>query len=616
MVFVDQYDLSTVLNRDQFVQTVEFRECAVEGRSLVTKRALSPGDIVLVETPRLRYLLEPNCRSSLSRHYSKSLWQQLNTIVRRLEGLDSTSNDDKESVFCPGVPAAMLAYLDIIQAPTNTRYRHQQQLVDQEHLESFFYYPTLSEDDDEHPTVKLVSEAAREATETLAEFRDLDADKLSTFILVIYANAHTVSFAHERGGELQTHTRKKERRRRYAHKSGGENHTGYSYFAFLDENKRQQQQQRSMICLMSWGSKFAHSCAPNLFLQYEPSQNVMVFRAVRSLQPGDVLSFSYLPEDDVSLGGLVCGTTVMRQFKLWQFKFFRCACSRCTDKDWSRGATCTKCESQEFFRKSDDVWVCQDCDFSAKGDESVGFIGERESHVQQMTVAFMQRIRSSVDEDTLGMIESYLLGLLQPSEEAAAAAAVPQNHWTFGSIHAVLATYHLQLFPQFFGKGLAERFGMTVKGLQEAALYIRFLNNHIWAYPSRWSMRPGNPMAAFFASWRIMTAVIDTVMKATEKTIYSSAKQVNCSDDGLLSTSDEDDEEEEPQPLGVELVPMPEGWKEHIDALISIVHDSWLPLIEKVFAQRESAAVNRMKERLSVFVERVQKVSNIENRDL
>ncbi|KAG2223182.1 hypothetical protein INT45_011528 [Circinella minor] len=576
---VGQYDLSTVVNKDTFSETVEFRQCEIEGRSLVTKQPLNPGDIILVEHPQLRYLIEPECRSSLSPHYSKRLWQQLK---------ESIQNDED---FSPGVPAAMLGYLSL-KEEERPKY-------------DFFYYPELTE---EHPTVQLIKEASNTVVSTVPEFKDIDAMDMAKFILKIYGNAHTVSFAHER--TTQTHKKRKERRQRYIPKFG----EPYDNSAFAEER---QVQQRSMICLMTWGSKFAHSCAPNMFLQYEPSENVMVFRAVRALEQGTVLSFSYLPEDDMSLGGLVCGTTVLRQAKLRKFKFFECACTRCSDYDWSRG-----CEGEIYYHKGQWETRC------GVQQDIPSFIGKREDHVQKITLAFagLAHGLKPVDEDSLRMIEPYMEDLLHPEEEEEddddedKEVPVPEHHWTYGSIHAVLSTYHLKLFSQFFGKGLAERFGMTQKGLNEAVIYMRFLNNRIWSCPSG---SPGNPMAAFFAGWRILTIVMESVFQGTQKTVAirstktetipgnnSNNKKKKCNDDDSDSSDDDSSSEEEEELVTTtELIPMPEIWKQPVGQIIDIVQSEWIPLVTQVFHARRSPVVDDMLQRINQFIDRVEQVS-------
>lgn len=445
---VDEHDLSTVLNRDTFTQLVEFRQCPLEGRSLVNKQPLAPGDIVLVERPQLQYLLNPTCRSSISPHYSKKLWQSLQDVL-----------DPYDDEFIPGIPAAMLAYLNL---------KHPDDDYD------FFYYPDFA-----HPTVDLVRQVCDQVTATLPEFAKVDADSMSRFILKIYGNAHTVSFHHDRG--KTTHTRRRRRREYYRSKWG-------ESYSFPDDISRQ----RSMICLMSWGSKFAHSCAPNLFLQYEPKDNCMVFRAVRHLEPGTVLSFSYLPEDDMSLGGLVCGTTAMRRAKLDKFKFFHCQCTRCVK------------EEQENDVVSKQI---------------------------QATVLKLAAVAHGLQEDpeAVSMIEPYLTEELGENN-------VPKDHWIYGMAQSALAAYHLRIFPTMFGKGLAERLGLVDKGLEEAEAYIQYLHQHIW---------PDNPMAAFFAGWRVLELVLP---------------------------------------------------RDH--ALVTLVKEHWIPLVHQVFEKRRSPVIDDMIKRI------------------
>ncbi|CAO3609185.1 unnamed protein product [Cunninghamella blakesleeana] len=52
---ISQYDLDTVVNKDQFASLVELKNCEKVGQSLVAKKDLQPGDIILVETPLLQY---------------------------------------------------------------------------------------------------------------------------------------------------------------------------------------------------------------------------------------------------------------------------------------------------------------------------------------------------------------------------------------------------------------------------------------------------------------------------------------------------------------------------------------------------------------------------------
>ncbi|CAO3587369.1 unnamed protein product [Absidia cylindrospora] len=145
------YDFGTVINRNEFIDTVEIKECETVGRSLVARRSISRGDVVLVESPLLQYFLEPTCRSSLSPFYTKQLWKTMKEIVQSedpsIEPQTTTTTDDKSqssyysdddeesnysdnesdtsdnehstpsSSFNPGVPAAMLAFLQLYPPP-------------------------------------------------------------------------------------------------------------------------------------------------------------------------------------------------------------------------------------------------------------------------------------------------------------------------------------------------------------------------------------------------------------------------------------------------------------------------------------------------------------------
>ncbi|KAG0168212.1 hypothetical protein DFQ28_005192 [Apophysomyces sp. BC1034] len=585
---MDQYDLSTIVNKSDFQQIVEFKQCPDVGRSLVAQRQLVPGEIILIEKPLLQYPLQPDCRSSVSPHFSKTLWKELNDLVRQEENGGPSNNEEKEkeeeeeeveeesdeedeeesdeedeeeedqpsasSSFCPGVPAAMLAYLAI--APeSQTQY-------------DFFYYP----EDMTHETVKLVHRVAQMAVEKLDAFRQVDPKQLSYFVLKIYGNAHTIAYESTR---TQTHKCRKERQR-LSNRSQQQ--------SFCPSAASSPRPAVSRIALLSWGSKFAHSCAPNMFLQYEPATNAMVYTVIRPVAAGELLTFSYLPEDDRSLGGLVCGTRVLRQQKLWQFKFFDCACSRCTDWDWGRGVACDACAGPMYSGESNS-WTCQQCAHQTT-DASVKFL-QRESRVQQVISAFAARIYGTepVGADMIRMIEPYLEDLLCPEDEddEIEQIPIPPHHWTYNVIHSLLATYHLKLFPQSFGKGLASRLGMTSKGLGEAAIYINFLNNTIWAH--------GNHAAAFFAGWRLLAIVVDVVLEGTQKKKFSSG-------------TDSSDDEGEDQ---FDLVPMPEDWMKPIQSIIHVV-EGWLPLITEVFKSRRSSAVDEALERIHLLKERVNNI--------
>ncbi|ORZ00379.1 hypothetical protein BCR43DRAFT_485122 [Syncephalastrum racemosum] len=486
----------TVLNQDTFEALAELRDCQVEGRSLVSKRAIKVGEVILVEKPVLQYDLLPTCRSSIAPHYTPALWQELTDLT-------------EEDTLVPGVPAAMLAYLrhkDVFRADD-------------------FYAPTSLN----HPTVHTIRAITAAAKEQLPAYKDVDLEDLRAFVLAIYANAHTVAYASSR---TQTHIHRKARRQR------------------ADE-PIDPRQPRQRICLQPWGSKFAHACAPNLFLQYETSQNAMVFRAARSIQANEVLAFSYLPEDAVSLGGLVCGSVTSRRAKLDQSKFFICACARCKKEE----------ETQT------------DNDHQYKG-----------------LLALATAVRdNAVNEEKLGMMEPYCTDVLEQGD-------VPPA-WARATAQSVLAAYHLDLFGQCFGKGLAARFGMTLSGLNEALAYLQFLDTHIW---------PANPMPAFFAAWPVLARVANAVEDGTQKTVYHTlprnkpaTKTIRQEDSGASdSDSDSDSDDEGPEVITTtERVPLPEDWKPPIQSML-VIQDRWIPHVRLVFHALPSPVVDAMLARI------------------
>lgn len=676
MTSVDQYNLTTVINKEEFQKTVVVKQCPTVGRSLVAKRPLVPGDVVLVEEPLIKYDLRPTCRSNKSPYFSKKLWKSLIDIVKQHEepveeqiqelkeekeeeekdeddsysgySNEQDSDDDEEeeeeeistdSNFCPGVPAAILAYLDV-HPPTNAYQNVRKRQSFQSDDFDFFYYPNTSEEPFwlDHKTIQLIHTVTHQVVNTQALFTHVDPVDLSSFVLKIYSNAHTVSLPRQRS--LPTHTHKKYRRELYKDKFE-ENDTYWGEDAEELANT-------PTIALLRWGSKFAHSCSPNLFLRFEPSRNAMVFTVVRPLAEGDVLSFSYLPEDDLTVGGLVCGTTVDRQAKLEKFKFFTCACERCSDWDWSRGVDCKECNQPTNYLKGDGVWTCFSCQKTTEEQPSGGFIGDKEKNVQRMIMGFASRVYGNrrMNQAMMRMLEPYLLNLLEPTKEGD--IAVPKHHWTYSVIHSLLATYHLTLFPQSFGKGLASQLGMTQQGLEEALVYVEFLNDTIRTHANMKSnAEQGNPMAAFFAGWRMLIIVIDLVMDATENK-YANVTYDSDSDDSSSSDSDSDcsdheeesdkeeaveeveqneeapvvvtneeeesvpvTKEEETTPTEPELIPLPQDWIKPVCNISNIVSKEWVPLINQVFQSHQSVVVQDMLDQIKSFAERVEKTSSL-----
>ncbi|KAI8979683.1 hypothetical protein BDF20DRAFT_818884 [Mycotypha africana] len=637
MTSVEHYGIHTVINKTNFKENVIIKECSDVGRSLVAKRPLSPGDVVLVEEPLIKYDLRPKCRSSRSPYYSKKIWNYIVSIIENEERkeeqyssdddssgeYDDTEDNDSQdedkdtteydSDFCPGVPAAIMAYLDI-HPPVKSFSRLRRRRTYNENDFDFFYYPNTDVEAGwfDHRTIKLIHNVTQKVVDTISLFAHVDPFDLRGFVLKIYSNAHTVALPRSR--ITATHTKRKFRREFYKAKFGD----NVTYWGNEDSTNAST---TPMIALLRWGSKFAHSCSPNMFLRFQPEQNAMVFTVIRPLKEGEVLTFSYLPEDDSTLGGLICGTTMDRRAKLQKFKFFDCMCERCLDWDWSRGLTCEKCqEPRKYYHGQTNDWVCFSCGSKTNREESQpttnSFIDNgREQNVQRMVMGFFARLNGSrpVSRSMLSMLEPYLLNLLSPPTEKKGEVPVPKHHWSYSVIHCLLATYHLKLFPQSFGKGLASQMGLLTKGLEEALVYLEFLDESIFSprdhHPEATS--PGNPIAAFFAGWRMLSTVIDFIMESTENKYANVTYEVE-------DLSDISDAEEFPKkinkaPQNVKpvLINMDEDWIKPVKTMSYIISNKWIPLIEKVFnSQQQLEVIDDMIRRMKCFTERVELTSN------
>ncbi|KAI7862916.1 hypothetical protein BDF14DRAFT_1735024 [Spinellus fusiger] len=587
--------LDTIINKKEFVENVELFECPYVGRSLLAKRDLVPGQVIMVEKPLIKYPLEPQCRSHASPFYTKALWKSLVDIVNEEEGCnfkasnngtgdsDSSNNDSSDSdsdsdssdssdsdsskqtptAFSPGIPAALLAYLSIELPPKSYR-PHTDINLD------FFYYPDSQQDEwADHTTLQLVTRIVERVQATHTLFQHIEAKALISFILKIYCNAHTV--AHPRFRTAPTHSHKKERRANYSHK------WSVTDYAWTQELPGPQ----SYICLLRWGSKYAHSCAPSMFLRFDLAQQAMVFTMMRPVKAGQLLTFSYLPEDDLSLGGLLCGSTLQRQAKLSIFKFFSCHCVRCIYPDWICGVDCTACSAGPVCQLPTGVWECQACHSTIVKDQS-RFLVEREAYVEKMIMSLAHRAYGvkPMGESVMRVLEPYLMDLLEKD-----GVVLPKYHWTYSTAHALLAIYHLKLFPGAFGKGLASRLGMFDKGLREASVYIGFLNDNVWNYPIEATEYYGSRMAALVAGWRIIEPLVDVVMDSTEEKQYAFTKEESSSD------SDSDTQVQAQAPF---LIPMPKEWEEPIRQIIDVVCLQWIPVANTLFQHNPPALVQEI----------------------
>ncbi|KAI8064324.1 uncharacterized protein B0P05DRAFT_554974 [Gilbertella persicaria] len=574
MTSIEQLGLETVVNKQEFQSSVVIKDCPIVGRSLVAKKPLVPGDIVLVEEPLIQYDLEPKCRSNKSPYYSKKLWKILKDMVYAEEGIDTQLNtqqpnksdesdesdeseDDMETTvhsdFYPGVPAAIIAYSLIHPPPSYNNARRRKEYSQNDF--DFFYFPNTDIEPAwlDHKTIKLIHTVTQKVVDTVPLYAHVDPFDLRSFVLKIYSNAHTVSLPRIR--TAPTHASRRSRREKYKTKFGDTTYWGED--AVEPPNT-------PTIALLRWGSKFAHSCSPNMFLRFEPQRNVMVFTVTKPLAEGDILSFSYLPEDDSTVGGLVYGATPDRQAKLDKFKFFKCACERCLDWDWARGADCPDCQGTAYCQGT---WTC----FACGSHNQPSFVGEREKQVENTVMGFVSRVYGGrMTQHTMRMLEPYLTDLLEQG--------VPKHHWLYAVIHSLLATYHLTLFPQSYGKGLASQLGLTVKGLEESLVYLEFLDT-IYAPKHPQATYTGNAMAAFFASWRTLSVVIDLVMTSTE-------------DKYAHSDSDE--------PV---LIPLAQDWIQPVTRMSNIVDKEWIPLVKQVF--RSHAVVQDMIKQIKAFSQRI-----------
>ncbi|CAB9509538.1 expressed unknown protein [Seminavis robusta] len=126
---------------------------------------------------------------------------------------------------------------------------------------------------------------------------------------------------------------------------------------------------RKKAALLAYGSKLAHSCAPNTIQFSKTSDGYMHFKVIRPIKSGDSLSISYIRE-------LFSSPTFARRDELWKSKSFVCRCPRCMGPDHCRVIRCpNKCKnhvhcfydnvgSSDVFSAPDnnvDRWVCGKC---------------------------------------------------------------------------------------------------------------------------------------------------------------------------------------------------------------------------------------------------------------
>ena len=126
-----------------------------------------------------------------------------------------------------------------------------------------------------------------------------------------------------------------------------------------------------LTALFVYGSKIAHSCAPNLTYSSQTDDGALEYKVIRPIGQGEVVTFSYI-------AGLYNTPTDKRREKLMQSKSFYCECSRCMGPDYCRYVQCTGCQQSyvpciyDEHRKP--TWTCMVC--GIRDD-----IGPKEKHV-------------------------------------------------------------------------------------------------------------------------------------------------------------------------------------------------------------------------------------------
>jgi hypothetical protein len=117
---------------------------------------------------------------------------------------------------------------------------------------------------------------------------------------------------------------------------------------------------RTKKAIFETASLVAHSCSPNM--QYKSLTGKLVQRAIRCIQRGDILTFSYLG----NWGEMM--PTVLRRDNLSKSKNFWCRCSRCLAEDRTRSLPCPSsgCKGvvlHSLLREdaSEPAWKCQTC---------------------------------------------------------------------------------------------------------------------------------------------------------------------------------------------------------------------------------------------------------------
>jgi len=110
-----------------------------------------------------------------------------------------------------------------------------------------------------------------------------------------------------------------------------------------------------------FGSKFAHSCDPNIGYSSmaSDSDGALEYSLLRPIREGEIVCFSYLAD-------LLEMPTTERRKLLEETKSFRCVCPRCSGPDDCRWISCPYCQDCVPCRYYDDesdeaYWLCPEC---------------------------------------------------------------------------------------------------------------------------------------------------------------------------------------------------------------------------------------------------------------
>ena len=209
--------------------------------------------------------------------------------------------------------------------------------------------------------------------------------------------------------------------------------------------------------LFRLGSKFAHSCSPNIV--YQPLKGTVHFTALTLIPQDSLVTFSYRGELD-----FLARSTLQRQKELYATFMFWCGCDRCKGDDLCRQIKCS-CGTEgvrtwrgAYSAPGSDCphtagWRCDACGRTFT-DEQMPL--EEEARLEALVIEL---------EDTKAKYAALKEALLQVLD------TLGSRHWTFGALCKRLCMYF---------RGMAKA-NNSVSAVQMAiafgAHYLRFLSH-------------------------------------------------------------------------------------------------------------------------------------------